>query len=123
MTERLLTPKEASSLTGLKPSTLREIARRGLIETVRPTPSGKHYRYTQAAIDAFIAKRTVPAKDDFQEGGSSPLIVPRKSPLLTMKSLDDYPNLQASGIAAAVAKKRTLMEASKRANQSASQSN
>lgn len=46
--EKTLTLKEAASLINSLLSTLREI--------VQPAFAGKHYHYTQSAIDAFIAR-------------------------------------------------------------------
>ena len=112
MTNRLLYPREVAEQLGLKLSTLRALSKKGLIETVRPTLTQKHFRYTQEAVDEFIRSRTVKAI-----GSDSPPIEKPTQPILrvrdhnkvtsncTFPSLDQYEHLKSSGIAERVAKK------------------
>lgn len=109
--ERLLSPREASEITGIPLTSLAQLADSGKISCVRITPKKTHRKYLLSSIEAFIRENTHHAET--QRTPTKPLkLTEARLPgreALSPGSLDQFPILQSLGLEEKRAKHRAAM--------------
>jgi hypothetical protein len=109
--EKLISPLEASELTGIPLSSLRQLAISGKISYVCITPKKTHRKYLLSSIEAYIRENTHHAETE-RATSKPPKLIASQLPgreASSPGSLAGFPILQSMGLEEKRAKHRAAM--------------